>query len=37
MGTDIHAFAERRDPAGWEPCYEPGETTEGDPFFLRFY
>ena len=37
MGTDIHAFAERRGPAGWEPCYESGETTEGEPFFLRFY
>jgi hypothetical protein len=37
MGTDIHAFAERRGPAGWEPCYEPGETTEGEPVFLRFY
>jgi hypothetical protein len=40
MGTDIHAFAERRGPAGWQPCYQNGVTTgtePTEPVFLSFY
>jgi hypothetical protein len=37
MGTDIHSFAERRGPAGWEPCYSPDTTDEGERLFLSFY
>jgi hypothetical protein len=37
MGTDIHCFAERRGPAGWEPCYAPAMTDDGERPFVPFY
>ena len=37
MGTDIHAFAERLGPFGWEPCYEASVATQEERPLLSFY